>query len=75
MYIAGAAIPALPLVSNSSITGTWFPALNNTTSSNYTFTPDSGQCASNFNLSISIIPNTTPTINIVRHVTQNSVTV
>ena len=35
----------LPTTSTNGITGTWSPAFNNTTTSNYTFTPNAGQCA------------------------------
>lgn len=42
---SGAALNPLPTTSNNGITGTWSPALNNTTTTTYTFSPDSGQCA------------------------------
>ncbi len=42
---SGAALSALPTTSNNGITGTWAPALNNTTTTTYTFTPTAGQCA------------------------------
>ncbi|MBL7884963.1 MAG: T9SS type A sorting domain-containing protein, partial [Bacteroidia bacterium] len=42
---AGETLTALPTTSNNSITGVWSPALNNTTTTTYTFTPDAGQCA------------------------------
>ncbi|WP_310558587.1 immunoglobulin domain-containing protein, partial [Flavobacterium sp.] len=35
----------LPITSTNGITGTWSPALNNTATTTYTFTPNSGQCA------------------------------
>jgi gliding motility-associated-like protein len=35
----------LPLVSNNGISGTWLPPLNTTATTNYTFTPNSDQCA------------------------------
>jgi large repetitive protein len=44
---AGAALAALPTTSNNGITGTWAPALNNTATTTYTFTPTAGQCATN----------------------------
>ncbi|MEN1784559.1 MAG: T9SS type B sorting domain-containing protein [Bacteroidota bacterium] len=43
-YCAGSTIPALPLTSDNGITGTWSPAIDNTTTTTYTFTPDGGQC-------------------------------
>jgi hypothetical protein len=42
---SGASLSALPITSNNGITGTWSPALDNTTTTTYTFTPDAGQCA------------------------------
>ncbi|MFN5296420.1 MAG: Kazal-type serine protease inhibitor family protein, partial [Flavobacteriales bacterium] len=58
---SGSSIPPLPTTSNNGITGTWSPAINNTQTTNYTFTPNAGQCASQVFLTISILPNTTPT--------------
>jgi hypothetical protein len=43
-YCLGAVIPALPTTSTNSITGTWSPALDNTATTTYTFTPNVGQC-------------------------------
>ena len=34
-----------PTTSNNGITGTWNPAINNTATTTYTFTPDDGHCA------------------------------
>ena len=59
-YCAGAAIPALATTSNNGITGTWTPAINNTATSTYTFTPAAGQCATTVTMSIVITPNITP---------------
>jgi gliding motility-associated-like protein len=44
-----------------SITGTWSPALNNQTTTTYTFTPDPGQCALNAQMTIQIWPRPLPT--------------
>ena len=57
-YCADATIPALPLVSANGITGIWSPAINNTETTEYTFTPDAGQCAIPVRLTIliSILP-------------------
>ena len=52
-YCSGATIPDLPTTSLNNITGTWSPAINNTATTTYLFTPDAGQCG------------TTATINIV----------
>ncbi|MFM9004630.1 MAG: PKD-like domain-containing protein, partial [Flavobacteriales bacterium] len=38
-YCSGATIPALPTTSSNGITGTWSPAISNTTTTTYTFTP------------------------------------
>lgn len=38
----------LPLTSIEGFTGTWSPAVDNTQTTNYTFTPDAGQCATVF---------------------------
>ena len=53
-YTSGATIPALPTTSNNSITGTWSPAINNTATTTYTFTPTAGQCATTTTMVISI---------------------
>ncbi|MBN2778848.1 MAG: hypothetical protein JXR36_14510, partial [Bacteroidales bacterium] len=44
-YCEGDAIPALSTTSLNGITGSWAPAIDNTTTTLYTFTPDAGQCA------------------------------
>jgi len=51
---AGATLSPLPTTSNNSIAGSWSPALNNTTTTAYTFTPASGQCATTASLIITI---------------------
>ena len=58
---SGSSLSTLPTTSNNGIIGTWSPAINNTTTTNYTFTPTAGQCASTTNLTISVNPNITPT--------------
>ncbi|MFM9824942.1 MAG: beta strand repeat-containing protein, partial [Flavobacterium sp.] len=59
---SGATLSALPLTSNNGITGTWSPALNNTATTEYTFTPAVGQCASSTaTMTITVNPNVTPT--------------
>src|SRR5678816_4458942 len=35
----------LPTTSSNGITGVWSPAINNTVTTEYTFTPATGQCA------------------------------
>jgi uncharacterized protein (TIGR02145 family) len=41
----GTIITPLPTTSNNGITGTWSHAINNSETTTYTFTPDTGQCA------------------------------
>ena len=53
----------LPITSNEGITGTWSPALDNTLTTPYTFTPDSGQCAINQMMTITVNPNQAPVFN------------
>ena len=59
----GGNLSALPTTSNNNITGNWAPALNNTATTTYTFTPTSGQCAVNTQMTITVNPGTTPTFN------------
>jgi hypothetical protein len=59
-YCSGSNIPALPTTSNNGVTGSWSPAINNTQTTSYTFTPDANQCASQVFLTIAITPGTTP---------------
>ncbi len=56
----GNSLTALPTTSNNGITGSWSPALNNTATTTYTFTPDAGQCAVTTDMTIAVIPNSTP---------------
>src|SRR6218665_1533029 len=58
---SGAALAALPTTSNNSIAGTWSPALNNTTTTLYTFTPTAGLCATTTTMTITVNPIGTPT--------------
>lgn len=50
----------LPSTSNNNVTGTWSPAINNTASTTYTFTPDSGQCATIQTLTVTVNQPITP---------------
>ncbi|HLP63848.1 Calx-beta domain-containing protein [Flavobacterium sp.] len=54
----GGALSALPTTSLNGITGTWSPALDNTATTTYLFTPDSGQCA--LSAELTIVVNSTP---------------
>ncbi len=53
---AGEALSALPTTSNNGITGTWAPALNNTATTTYTFTPAASECAVPTTLTITVNP-------------------
>jgi hypothetical protein len=50
----GTVLSPLPTTSLNNITGTWSPALNNATSTTYTFTPTPGQCATTNTLTIGV---------------------
>jgi len=71
-YCAGAAIPALPTTSLNGVNGTWSPAINNTMTTTYTFTPTPGLCASTTTLSITIDPQTVPNFGPLGPFCQNS---
>ncbi|WP_345273649.1 lectin-like domain-containing protein [Flaviramulus aquimarinus] len=58
---SGNTLAALPTTSNEGITGIWSPALDNTMTTTYTFTPNSGQCAVGQSMTITVNPITTPT--------------
>jgi hypothetical protein len=61
---SGATLAALPLASTDTppITGTWSPALINTATTTYTFTPDvsTTPCASTVTMTITVTSNGTP---------------
>ena len=52
----GEVINPLPQTSNNGITGTWTPALNNTSTTTYTFIPDPDQCADLVTMEIIVNP-------------------
>ena len=63
-YCQGAQAGALPNTSTNGITGTWSPAnisTANAGNTQYTFTPNAGQCANPFNQSITVNAATNPT--------------
>lgn len=60
---SGANLSALPTSSLNNLTGTWSPALDNTQTTTYTFTPDAGQCATNTTLTITVNANPVAVIN------------
>lgn len=62
----GSPLSPLPTTSTNGITGNWAPALNNTATTTYTFTPNAGQCAATTTLSITVNQNNTvPTFNVL----------
>jgi gliding motility-associated-like protein len=64
-FCFGATVPStvFPTTSNNGIAGSWLPALNNTVTTTYTFTPDANQCATTTNLTVVINPEITGGIN------------
>jgi hypothetical protein len=58
---SGATIAALPTTSPNAITGTWSPAINNTATTTYTFTPTAGLCANTATMTITVITTVAPT--------------
>ena len=52
----GDVLNPLPTISNNGYTGSWSPALNNTETTTYTFTPVDGQCALSTDVTIVINP-------------------
>ncbi len=61
---SGGTLASLPTTSTNGITGTWSPALDNTATTTYTFTPNAGQCATTASLTITVNPNITNTTTI-----------
>ncbi|MCF8319980.1 MAG: gliding motility-associated C-terminal domain-containing protein [Flavobacterium sp.] len=51
---AGGTSAPLPTTSLEGITGTWSPAINNTATTIYTFTPNVGQCATTTTMTIQV---------------------
>jgi len=60
-FCSGVTISPLPISSTNGISGTWSPALNNTATTTYTFTPDAGLCATIQTMNIAITQSTIPT--------------
>lgn len=52
----------LPSSSNENISGTWLPAINNTATTTYTFTPNTGQCANTQTMTVTVNPLPTVTL-------------
>jgi gliding motility-associated-like protein/uncharacterized delta-60 repeat protein len=56
----GSTLQPLPTISNNGISGSWSPPLDNTTTTNYTFTPTAGSCATTTSLTLTIKSGITP---------------
>ena len=56
----GTALPNLPTISNNGITGFWSPAIDNTVTTTYAFTPTSDVCAFTAPMTIVVNPKTPP---------------
>ena len=54
---------SLPTTSLEGINGTWSPAINNSQTTMYTFTPASGSCAGTATMTVAINNQTTPNFN------------
>ena len=59
-YCEGVLIPDLTLSSLEGYTGSWSPAIDNTQTTNYTFTPDAGQCANTQTMEIIVSSQLSP---------------
>jgi gliding motility-associated-like protein len=59
-------------ISLEGYTGSWSPAIDNTQTTEYTFTPDAGQCASTQNLTVNVGPPSTPTFDLIDPVCSGS---
>ncbi|NBX80747.1 MAG: T9SS C-terminal target domain-containing protein, partial [Flavobacteriales bacterium] len=57
--ISGTVLNELPTSSTNGIIGTWSPALNNTATTTYTFTPNEGQCAPLTTMTVIVNPDST----------------
>ena len=65
-------MPTLPTTSLNGVKGTWSPALNNTTTTTYTFTPDADQCALTTTMTVVVNPKISPTFNSVEPICAGS---
>ncbi|WP_134145276.1 T9SS type B sorting domain-containing protein [Flavobacterium sp. 270] len=69
----GTSISPLPLQSNNGINGTWSPAFNNLATTEYIFTPNSGECANAAKLTIVINSKITPLFNSIAAVCEGEI--
>jgi uncharacterized protein YjdB len=54
--VCAGGVISLPGASTNNIQGTWTPAVNNTQTTTYTFTPAAGQCATTAQLTVNVNP-------------------
>lgn len=64
-FCDGAAIPGFPATSLNGVTGAWSPTINNTQTTTYTFTPNSGNCAVTTTSTVVVNPILTPLFSVV----------
>lgn len=63
-FCTGTTAPTLATTSPNGISGTWFPAtINNTSSGSYVFTPDASECATTQTLNVIVNQQTIPDFN------------
>lgn len=61
----GQSLSPLPTTSLEGIPGTWQPALDNSATTTYTFTPSGGQCIATTTLTITVNPAAVPTFDAI----------
>jgi gliding motility-associated-like protein len=61
----------LPTTSLNNIVGTWSPAFNNQATTTYTFTPNDTTCNQVIQVTVTIVPNSSPSFNIASNVCIN----
>ncbi|WP_157485989.1 T9SS type B sorting domain-containing protein [Flavobacterium soli] len=69
----GETLLALPMISNNGIAGTWSPALDNTATTTYTFTPDTGECGTTTSMEIAVNPTQMATFNQVAPICEGEI--
>ena len=69
----GDILNALPTTSTNGVSGTWQPAINNTATTTYTFTPNTGVCANTASMTIVVNQKTTPTFNQVAPICEGDI--
>lgn len=62
-YPKYASIPSLSTLSKNGIHGKWSPAIDNKSTTTYTFTPNEGECADKTQITITITEDVEPTFN------------